>query len=211
MKVSDSYWTKELMKKIWYVLLLAVIVMGVADFAAATELPVVTESFAVGFEQSGRFIPVINHQVTLQKKSFTVVVFFRQPDDILVNASLTTESFDAAKAGAALSAIPGFANLGMAEESFNPRTLLILSKDSPHYWYYQDENDHRFNDIIPKDGQLICRRLITQVTASGQKQPSIVKELPGDTLYFVFLKTSWTNDFSKQIEQQRDYVKVNFQ
>ena len=197
------------MKKIWHIVLLVAILAGIANFAAATELPVVTESFVIGFEQSGRFIPVKDHQVTLEKKSFTVVVFFRQPDDILVNASLTTESFDAAKAGAALKAIPGFTNLGMAEESFNPRTLLILSNDSPHYWYYKDENDHRFNDIIPKDGQLICRRLITQVMASGQKQPIIVKELPGDALYFVFLKTSWTNDFSKQIEQQRDYVKVN--
>jgi len=199
------------MKNMTLFVVMVVIVIGMVDFAAATELPVVTESFAIGFEQNGQFIPVKDHQVVLEKKSFTVVVFFRQPDDILVNASLTPESFDAAKSGAALSAIPGFKNLGMAEESFNPRTLLILSKDSPHYWYYTDEHDHRFNDIIPKDGQLICRRLITQVMQSGKPQLSIVKELPGNTLYFVFLKTSWTKDFSKQIEQQRDYVKVIFQ
>ena len=199
------------MNKIRRLMFFVVIMIGAAHFAAAADLPVVTESFMIGFEQSGQFIPVTNHQVVLEKKSFTVVVFFRQPDDILVNASLTPESFDLAKSGAALAEIPGFANLGMAEESFNPRTLLILSKDSPHYWYYANENDHRFNDIIPKNGQLICRRLITQVMQGGKQQLSIVKELPGNTLYFVFLKTSWTTDFSKQIEQQRDYVKVIFQ
>ncbi len=199
------------MKKIWRVALFVAIVMNAAGFTAATELPVVTESFAIGFEQNGRFIPVKDHQVTLEKKSFTVVVFFRQPDDILVNASLTPESFDPAQSGATLETIPGFTNLGMAEESFNPKTLLILSKDSPHYWYYKNDDEHRFNDIIPKDGQLICRRLITQVMHGGQKQMTIVKELPGNTLYFVFLKTGWTNDFSKQIEQQRDYVKVVFE
>lgn len=199
------------MKTIWHLVLMLAILTGVASFTAATELPVVTESFAIGFEQSGQFIPVNDHQVTLEKKSFTVVVFFRQPDDILVNASLTPESFDPAKAGAASDEIPGFKNFGMAEESFNPKTLLILSNDSPHYWYYADEHDHRFNDMILKNGQLICRRLITQIMLHGKKQLSIVKELPGNSLYFVFLKTSWTQDFTKQIEQQRDYVKVNFQ
>ena len=201
------------MKKMRYrvVLFFVFICIGAGHIAAATDLPVVTESFAIGFEQNGQFLPVKDHQIILEKKSFTVVVFFRQPDDILVNASLTPESFNLAQSGAALTDIPGFANLGMAEESFNPRTLLMLSNDSPHYWYYADENDHRFNDVIVKNGQLICRRLITQVMQVEKKQLSIVKELPGNALYFVFLKTSWTKDFTKQIEQQRDYVKVIFQ
>ncbi|GAK54405.1 hypothetical protein U14_05690 [Candidatus Moduliflexus flocculans] len=201
------------MKKMRYrVVLFFVLFICIGEhIAAATDLPVVTESFAIGFEQNGQFLPVKEHQIILEKKSFTVVVFFRQPDDILVNASLTPESFNLAQSGAALADIPGFANLGMAEESFNPRTLLMLSKDSPHYWYYADENDHRFNDVIVKNRQLICRRLITQVMQVEKKQLSIVKELPGNALYFVFLKTSWTKDFTKQIEQQRDYVKVIFQ
>ena len=169
------------------------------------------ETFAIAFEQGGQRIFAKDHQVTLKKKTFSIAVFFKQPDDILLNVSVTPESFNKAQSGAELQAIPGFRQLGMAEEPFNPKTLLMLSTSAPHYWYYQSEADHRFNNVRQENGVLICRRIVAQLVSEDRQQVVTVKDFRGNALYFVFMKTGWTEDFTRQFEYQRDYVKVTFE
>ncbi len=168
--------------------------------------------FSIGFQQKGRNIPVKNHQVTLKKKTFTIVVTFKQPDSVLVNASDSPESFEAAKNGKPFDLIPGFADLGMAEEAFNPKSLLMLSSDAPHYWFYQDGFSHRFNDITQQDGLWVCRRIVGQVMYRDTSRNLVqVPDMPEDELYLVFIRTEWTENFSQQYETQREYVKILFE
>ncbi len=167
--------------------------------------------FAVGFQQAGRLIPVENHQIILKKKAFSIVVYFRQPDSVLVNASFSPESFNQARSGRPLGEIRGFSDLGMAEEPFNPKTILMASSTAPHYWYYLNDSDHRFNDIFRKDGILACHRIIGQIMYRDTTRNVMpVWDIPENELYLVFMRTEWAKDFSQQFEKQREYVKVIF-
>jgi hypothetical protein len=167
--------------------------------------------FTVGFQQDGQLIPIKNHQVFLKKKTFTLVVSFKQPDSVLINASFEPQSFEQARTGSSLENIQGFSDLGMAEEAFNPKSLLMLSSKAPHYWYYQDETNHRFNDIAQQNGMWICRRIIGQVMyRDTTREMRRISDIPENELYLVFMKTVWAQDFSQQFEKQREYVKIIF-
>ncbi len=167
--------------------------------------------FSVGFQQDGQIAPVENHQVILKKKAFTILLYFKQPESVLVNASFYPESFKQAQAGRPFKDIPGFSDLGMAEEPFNPKSLLMLSSTAPHYWYFIDDSNHRFNNISQKDGVLVCHRIIGQVMyRDTTKAVRPIRDITENELYLVFMRTEWAQDFSQQFEKQRDYVKVIF-
>ena len=185
--------------------------MAFVAFGQTEILPDIPQYFAVGFEQSGRLIPIENHQVILQKKSFSLVLYFKRPESVLINASFSPDSFEQARAGVPLENILGFADLGMAEEPFNPKTLLMISDNAPHYWYYENDANHRFNDVAKKKGIFICRRIIAQVMHRDTTRALVpVRDMREDALYLVFMRTEWTKDFRQQIEKQREYVKVLF-
>jgi hypothetical protein len=168
--------------------------------------------FGIGIEQYGRVIPIENHAVTLEKESFTIVLTFPGQEGILVNASITPESFDRAQARQPLDEIPGFSDLGMAEEAFNPRALIMLSSKAPHFWYYANDSEHRFNEVERQQNTVVCRRIVANVMLrDGNKQIVSLRNIPENTLYLVFMKTEWTNDFKQQLEKQRDYLKIMFQ
>jgi len=165
--------------------------------------------FEVSLQQHGKIIPIENHQAVLDKQAFTLLLTFRQPESVLVNASLTPESFERAVAGAPLEEIPGFRDLGMAEDPFNSRVALMVSNRAPHFWYYANETDHRFNEVIHQDGKVICKRIVANIMyRETSKQYFALKDIREQTLYLVFMKTTWTSDYRQQIEQQRDYLKI---
>ncbi|PIE29277.1 hypothetical protein CSA57_09730 [candidate division KSB3 bacterium] len=179
--------------------------------AQLMQLPEIDKYFAVAFEQHGQLIPIANHQITLEKNSFSIVLFFKEPGSVLVNASLQSESFEQARDGVAFEQIQGFTDLGMAEEPFNPKTLLMLSKQAPHYWYYEDASKHRFNDVRWQEGLLVCRRIVAQVMYREKGRATLpLRDMRENAIYFVFMRTIWNQDFSGRFEQQREYVTVNF-
>ena len=98
--------------------------------AQTTSLPDIDKYFAVAFEQNGQLVPIEDHQVTLQKKTFSIVLYFKEPGSVLVNSALQPESFEQARDGVPFERIRGFADLGMAEEPFNPKTLLMPVESS---------------------------------------------------------------------------------
>jgi hypothetical protein len=201
------------MKKHIYILICIIAFLSFATYTWAQDIPRLSSGkyFEVGIEQDGKLVPIENYQVILQKKPFTIILYLKQPDGILVNASFTPESFESARAGKPMKEIVGFTDLGMAEDIFNPQAMIIITSRSPHFWYYAHDAEHRFNDVAKKEGILICRRIIANVlykdTTRALEQ---IKNIPEDTLYLVFMRTEWTKDFSQQIEKQREYVKIIF-
>ena len=178
-------------------------------YAQTTVPPTSFEYFAVAFEQDGRIIPIENHQVTLKKKTFSIVIYLKKPGSVLLNTSLSAESFEQARSGIPFENIAGFSDLGMAEEAFNPKTLIMLSTTAPHYWYYEQPSNHRFNDVKTNSGIFVCRRIVAQVMYRDTARTLVlVRDLPDERLYFVFMRTDWTRDFQRQIERQREYVEV---
>lgn len=168
--------------------------------------------FEIDIEQNGKLVVIEDHQVTLQKAPFTLVFYFPQQEGILVNASFTPESYEPASTGQPFDDIPGFSDLGMAEEAFNPRVMLMITSKAPHFWYYANGAEHRFNEVKKENGFLVCRRIVANVMYRDTTKEIVpVKKIPEDTLYLVFMKTVWTKDYSQQIEQQREYLKITFQ
>lgn len=168
--------------------------------------------FGIGIEQNGRAMPLEDHEIILQRAPFTIVLTFPGQEGILINASVTSETFDAAQAGKTLAAMQGFSDLGMAEEAFNPRALLMLSTSAPHFWYYAHEGEHRFNDVARQEKTVVCRRIIANVMYRDvSKQITSIRDIPEAHLYLVFLKTAWNSTYTEQFEKQRDYVKITFQ
>jgi len=201
------------MMKHIYILIFTVVFLNFATCTSAQNIPSLGSGkyFEVGIQQDRKLVPIDNHQVVLQKKPFTIVLYLKQPDGILVNAALTPESFESARAGKPLKDIKGFDDLGMAEEIFNPKALLIIASRAPHFWYYANNANHRFNDVAKKQGILICRRIVANLLYLDTTKAFVaVKNISEDTLYLVFMRTKWTKDFSKQIEKQREYIKVVF-
>lgn len=191
------------------------IVLNIVLYASAQHvLPRLSAGrhFAIDIEQDGKPVVIEEHQVRLQKAPFTLVFYFPRQEGILVNASFTSESFQPAQTGQPFDEIPGFSDLGMAEEAFNPRVMLMITSKAPHFWYYANAAEHRFNEVEKEDGFLVCRRIVANVMyRDTTKQIVPVKEIPEDSLYLVFMKTVWTKDYSQQIEQQREYLKITFQ
>jgi hypothetical protein len=149
--------------------------------------------------------------VTLEKSSFTIVLTFPGQEGILVNASATPETFDVAREGKTFAEMNGFRDLGMAEEAFNPRALLMLSPRAPHFWYYAHEGEHRFNDVMRQEKAIICRRIVANLMYRDiSKQITSIRDMPGNELYLVFVKTEWNSDYTQQFEKQRDYLKIIF-
>ena len=191
--------------------LMIVLGMTLPVFGQTDVLPNIPNYFAVAFEQSGQLIPITDHQVVLEKKSFSIVLYFKQPDSVLLNTSFSADSYNQARSGAPFEDIDGFADLGMAEEPFNPKTLLMMSDHAPHYWYYDHNANHRFNDVKSKNGIFICRRIVGQVMYRDTNRTLVsIKDMPENALYVVFMRTQWTQDFRQQIEKQREFVKVLF-
>ncbi|GAK59148.1 hypothetical protein U27_06124 [Candidatus Vecturithrix granuli] len=167
--------------------------------------------FSVGFSQDGKIIPVTNHQVVLAKRPFTILLYLKQPDGILVNASFAPQSFKQAQTGAPLTDIEGFSDLGMAEEPFNPKTLLMVSAIAPHYWYYEHDTHHRFNQVTLQNNILVCERIVGQIMdRDASKTMKSIREIKENALYLVFMKTEWTPDFRQQYEKQREFIQVLF-
>lgn len=161
--------------------------------------------------QNGAMIPVRNHQVILKKQPFTIVLSLRQPDGILVNASFDPQSFNQARAGAPFADIAGFSDLGMAEEPFNPKTLLMTSNEAPHYWYYENNASHRFNQVTSQQNRLICERIVGQIMyRDTSKKMLSIRDIQENALYLVFMKTEWSADFRQQYERQREFIQVLF-
>ncbi len=183
-----------------------------APVGEASTLAEIQADFSVGFQQDGVNVPISDHQVILKKKSFTIVVYFKNQDSVLVNASFAADSFEQAKIGKPFAEIEGFKDLGMAEEAFNPKALLMMSAQAPHFWYYDHQANHRFNDVMRTKDIFSCHRIIAQIMYRDTTREMIsIKDLTENALYLVFMKTEWTPNFREQIEKQREYIKVIFQ
>ena len=195
--------------------LIFLILLGITCVSFAVEAKERKDYFSVSIQQDGKIIPIKDHTVRLKKKPFTILLYFPKIDDIniYVNASRSSESYNAARQGKPMEEIPGFhEKFGMAEYRFNRERTLMLSKSAPHYWYYSKDDDHRFDEVYPKDGKWLCRRIAANIMNRDTKRDyKNIENFDGNRLYMVFLKGKYTKDYSNIIENQREYLEIDFE
>ena len=198
------------MKKLIIILIFSVIYHTACTTGPATKVNPGFQHFRISVEQDNVIKEINNHIVELEKKPFTIIVSFIGFDSIFVNASFTHESYIAALNGEPVDTIKGLQSPAMNEELFNKEALIYISEKSPNYWYYTNDNDHRFSEVIKKSEIYLCRRNVASVYVTDKNKKIDIADIPANEIYLVFMKAEWNKDYSKKIEIKREYLKLNF-
>jgi len=167
--------------------------------------------FKIEIEQNNELKTIENKEVAIKKESFTLVIYFLKPDNLLINASFDSETFRFILNGEKTTFASEFQNKPIVEEPFNKDESLIVSDKSSNYWYYRNESEHTFSTVLQKENSFVCKRKIAFVKKSQtDKEKTLVSKIKKNDLYLVFMKLEWNKDYSKRIELKRDYLHIKF-
>jgi len=196
-------------KKFCFLILIIITSYGCsADRNIKNEVPDIID---VSIEQGGNSINIIDDTAEIRRTGFTIKFKFSRPDSILVNASFNAETFNNARSGLPLNELSGFKNTGIAEELFNKDSVIYLSFDSPNFWYYTDESDHRFNDVLNnEDGYILTRQISGIVDLDGTGNRIDIAKVKKNEIYLVMIKSEWNENFTMMIEKSRKLIKLKF-
>jgi len=167
------------------------------------------KDFHVWVEQDGKKINAANNELTIKKKEFTLFFDFSEPMGILINASFNDQTYKSATEGNDIYELQGFKETGMAENLNNPNKEILLAKNAPSYWFYDDMQTHRFDNVEKKNGKYICRRLIKNLYDIDNKK-NIKAENVESPLYLVFISYKYEEDSYERIELKREMIKINW-
>ena len=171
--------------------------------------------FAFGIQQGGKKIPVVNHEVTLEKKPFKMVFYFDKLPVMLVQASLGPNAVQMAKAGVRMDKIIDFPSQ-ISENFQNPEELLYVYSDNfqrYHNWAYLGEESHRYDQngitkVSPgKGGGFLCTRTVSGLCIDGRDEK--IQNCPSIALYLVFF-TAKRDEKNQLVETRRDWVVIKF-
>jgi hypothetical protein len=165
--------------------------------------------FNISFYQDGQKIELIDNTLILNKKEFDIRFELNQPMGIHVATSYNNEAFERAQRGFTLDQIPVFESTGMAEEENNKDIEVLMSNESTSYWYYDNDKENRFNKIEKKEGKIIVTRSIRKIVEVENDITRKIEEVE-KPIYMVFTTYKHNKDFTKKIEYQRFFVKIEF-
>jgi len=169
--------------------------------------------FKIAFEQNGvYYFPSADNEISLKKAPFSVLVYLNIPDGVLVNASLHEDSYNAMINNVPEKDIEGFKKALIPDEISNLNNMLLISTQSPSYWYYTNEYDNVFNHTERITKKIIlCERKINKITNTDTDQLLNIEDIPFNRIYLCFLKNDWSNDFRTRIELKREAFILNFE
>ena len=169
------------------------------------------DNIDVFVEQGDQTISIVDDTVEIRRRNFSLIFKFKQPDSVLVNASFHPETFNNAYEGLPLDELVGFKDTGITEELYNKNSVLYISYKSPNYWYYVDDKDHRFTNIVKDENGLICTREITGfIDFDGSGDKTNIGNIMQKEFYLVIVKSEWNRDFTQRIERSRRMIKFKF-
>ncbi|MBN4052002.1 hypothetical protein JYT53_00715 [Cytophagaceae bacterium AH-315-L13] len=169
----------------------------------------IEKDFHVKIEQDGQIIEPINNKIILKRKEFSIVFEFSEPMGLLINGSFVKKTYKLASKNKPKTRLPGFQNTGMAEGLLNPDKEIFVSNDSPNYWFYDDNEKNRFNEIITIGDKIICKRIIQNLYDIGTKTNIKVEDVD-KPLYLVFISYKRGDKVTDQIEIKREFVKIKW-
>ncbi len=165
----------------------------------------------ISIEQGGNIINIVDDEAEIRRNAFSIKFKFTQPESILINASFQSETFNNAREGLPLSELAGFKNTGIAEELFNKDGVIYLSHDTPNFWYYAEDSDHRFNSILKSESGITCTREISGIADLDGKGDKIdIIKIKQNEIFLVIIKSDWNEDYTRMIERSRKIIKLKF-
>ncbi len=198
------------MKK-WLLLIIPAVFAFYGCTAAGNIKKTVPDKIDITIEQGANIIGIVDDTAEIRRTAFTIKFRFDQPDNILINASFNAETFNNAREGLPLSDLLGFRKSGIAEELFNKESVIYISSDSPNFWYYADDRDHRFNSVIKNESGYTCVREISGIVdQDGNGDKVDIKQVKQNEIFLVIIKSEWNEDYTRMIEKNRKMIKLKF-
>lgn len=171
----------------------------------------ISEIIDVSIEQGGNLISIIDDTAEIRRTGFSLKFRFSQPDSFLINASFQAETFNNARESLPLDELSGFKNTGIAEELFNKNSVIYLSFDSPNFWYYADDSDHRFSSVLKNESSYLCTREITGIIdLDGSGEKTEFSRIRQKEIFIVIIRSEWNEDYTKMIEKTRKLIRLKF-
>ncbi len=158
--------------------------------------------------QNGKEVVVKNHTVELEPTTFQLKFLFDDPMGILVHASFKDKTYKDIVTGKPLSQIAAM-ETGMAEELYNPSESIIIEESAPSYWFFDNTEEHRFDDCVLKGDIWECTRTIDNFNYVFKDKLVPVSKAK-NPLYLVLVSTDFDEQTDKQTEYQRGYVVINW-
>ena len=168
--------------------------------------------FAVYVEQGGETLTIRNNRVGMEKSDFTLVLVMKDKLGVLANFSLEDRLFRGFKRGKSLEDILDEPDLfmGLAEENFNQRQRVFIDEYTPHYLFFDDPDNHRFNEILMSGDYYICKRVISYYAFLNAVESAIpIELLSGDTLFISLLYSDYNENWER-VELQKEALKIDF-
>jgi len=167
------------------------------------------QRFKIAIEQEGLTTDSLKSEIQLKKKPFKIIIDMPQPLGLLINASFVSTTWEMAKNGKVLKYMPGFQNTGMADENKNPNKEILISDDSPNYWFFDNKESHRFDEVVQNGNWLMCKREIERLFIVENQSYVNIQDMH-QPLYLVFITYDWVNDFQDRLEKQRKWLKIDW-
>ncbi len=174
--------------------------------------------FRVFVEQEGQVATASEGVVSLDRKPFTLVLFFRDASSskntsaVLANFSFKNVICSGFRQGKSLGEFLDNPDnfMGMAEHIFNAEEKIVVDEVVPHYLYYDASDNHRFSSVTQRDGVLVCRRRIAHYSyLESIEQKSPVEQIQWDKLYISLLYSQYGKNYQR-IEKQRACLEIKF-
>jgi len=162
--------------------------------------------------KQGKDSTLINNKtVKIQKKPFTLIFVYNQPDKypgVFVNTSLTKDYYKLSSS----ESIPDIHYLPQkvySENKFNPKKELKVNKEFFQYFGYNpNANWNKFDRVIKKDGKVIAYRKVNNFTVVDDDVNFPVENMKY-TLYLTYVVIKKRNSFANQ-EVYRATTKLKF-
>lgn len=168
-------------------------------------------NFNVTFFQNDEEVESSQGEVFLKKVPFTIRLELPENCGIFVNASKDSKTYFEALEGLNLDKLNGFKGEGFSEEFFNSKELLFLSNNSPNYWYYNSDEDNRFNSVKKENEKFICIRKVSNLSYSDLEEKEVkIRNYTENKLFLVFIQFEWNSDYTKRIEKKRLSYEIVF-
>lgn len=165
--------------------------------------------FNISIVQGGVKVPIINNEVLLSKSPFDIVIDMPKPDGVLLNASTNKKTATLALKNITQAKLPGFQETGMAEALLNSDKEIILAETAPSFWYYDNNHEHRFNNVIKSDSGLKCIRTVENLYDRKTKNTIKISDVK-KKLYLVFIYNKSNTNYFDRVEEKREIVIISW-
>ncbi|MBD81430.1 MAG: hypothetical protein CL840_21105 [Crocinitomicaceae bacterium] len=166
-----------------------------------------SNEFTVEVFQKNKKVEVNNHTVNIKSQKFDIVFSFSKPTSLLISATFDSTTYSQAINNKEITELKGFKQSGMAEGMKNSELNILLNHSAPSAWYYDDEEENRFNLTEKKNGRIKCTRTIKTLYDVNKKQKLKMANVKMP-IFMVFI--SYRYDEQKgRVELYREILKIN--